>query len=73
MGGIKQLEAWVRQSGGRALGARFLNFFEIDNLKFQKNLKKIWDVDNDGIYMCAKNQNELLRSLGYVKMTNFQI
>jgi hypothetical protein len=52
-------------------GARFLNFFEINNLMFQKNLKKIWDVDNDGIYMCAKNQHELLHILGCVKMSNF--
>jgi hypothetical protein len=36
-------------------------------------MKKIWDIDNDGIYMCAKNQHELLRSLGCVKITNFQI
>jgi hypothetical protein len=46
---------------------RFLNFPEINNLKFQKNLKIIWDVDNDGLYMCAKNQHELLCILGCIK------
>jgi hypothetical protein len=54
-------------------GARFLNFFEIENLKFRKNLKKIWDVDNDGLYTCAKNQHELLCILGCIKLINFQI
>jgi hypothetical protein len=54
-------------------GARFSNFFEIDNLKFRKNMKKIWDVDNDGLYMCAKNQHEFICILGCIKLTNFQI
>jgi hypothetical protein len=35
--------------------------------KFQKFLKKIPDVPNDGIYKHVKSQGEILCSLGYTK------
>jgi hypothetical protein len=50
-------------------GAHFMNFLDLNNLMFQKNM----DVVNDGIYMCTKNQHELLYILGCIKMTNFHI
>jgi hypothetical protein len=50
--------------------ACFLNLSEIDILRFQKNQKKIMHVDNHDLYLCTKNQPEMLCILGCVKKTN---
>jgi hypothetical protein len=42
---------------------------ENGTLKFQKNLTKNLDVDNDGIYQSVKFELEMLHILGYTKMT----
>ena len=49
--------------------ARFLNFFKIYILKFQKNLTKILDVYNDTFYSSVNFQPEILSISTYTKMT----
>jgi hypothetical protein len=50
--------------------ARFFEKIENGILKFQKNLKKNPDVDNDMIYQRAKFELDIPSILGYTKMTN---
>ena len=50
--------------------ARFLIFFTINILKFQKIPRKILDVDNDLFYSPANFQPEIVCNKAYTKMTN---
>jgi hypothetical protein len=50
--------------------ARFFGKIKNNILKFQKNLKKIPDVDNDMIYQRAKFELEIPNILGCTEMTN---
>jgi hypothetical protein len=70
---LKEAEeaASIQRTG--SLEPDFQTCLKLTIWSFKKIWKKIWDVDNDGLYMCAKNQHEFLCILGCIKLTNFQI
>jgi hypothetical protein len=47
--------------------ARFLNFFEIGILKFQKKWRKILHVDNHEFYPCTKKSMRNIMYYGLCK------
>jgi hypothetical protein len=53
-----------------SIGSMELVFWTFWNWQFEVS-KKIWDVNYDGLYLCAKNHYEILCILGCVEMSNF--
>jgi hypothetical protein len=67
----KACEVPKNDFGGWAPWSLFLNFFEIDILKFFKKFdKKILGVDNDVVYGPAKSQREMFCIQPCTKITN---